>query len=81
MTINMSDRTLRVTRRTAIKYGASTLALAAAVGSTVVTAAPRQGMMGGALALKLYPTKTPHCCRQSCSSRGRSRSTLATLTA
>jgi non-heme chloroperoxidase len=39
MTTNKSDRTLRVTRRTAIKYGASTLALAAAVRSTVVTAA------------------------------------------
>jgi non-heme chloroperoxidase len=39
MTTNKPDRTLRVTRRTAIKYGASTLALAAAVRSTVVTAA------------------------------------------
>src|ERR1700683_3361487 len=39
MTTNKSDRTLRVTRRTAMKYGASTLALAAAVRSTVVTAA------------------------------------------
>jgi non-heme chloroperoxidase len=40
MTTNKPDRTLRVTRRTAIKYGASTLALAAAVRSTVATAAP-----------------------------------------
>jgi non-heme chloroperoxidase len=59
MTIGKSDRTLRVTRRTAIKYGASTLALAAAVCSTVLTAAPNtpHDIERGPLRMNIIKTK------------------------
>jgi ketosteroid isomerase-like protein len=42
MTTRKSDRPLRVTRRTAVKYGASTLALVAAMRSIAVPAVPKR---------------------------------------
>jgi non-heme chloroperoxidase len=59
MTTGKSDRPDRFTRRTAIKYGASTLALVAVVRSTVVPANPNSphDMEPGALSMNTIKTK------------------------
>jgi non-heme chloroperoxidase len=59
MTTGKTDHPLRVTRRTAIKYGASTLAMVAAVRSTAVPAAPNSpnDIVRGAKRMSTIKTK------------------------